>query len=260
MIALCDIISNEKMTEEYEIYCMVIDAPLIAETAKPGQFVHVKCGNLTLRRPVSIASAKNGQIKICYDVRGEGTSWLSGLKSGDTIDMIGPNGKGFDVSDTSKKVLLAGGGIGIYPLYSVAEIYGENAFVVLGFRTKGLITFEKEFIDCKSRLHITTDDGSYGRKGFAIETVKEILENNEIDMVMTCGPKIMMKGIAAEAAKRNIRCQVSMEERMACGIGACLACVCKIKQNENETFANKRVCTDGPVFDIFEGSEVDWEW
>ena len=259
MVALCDIISNEKMTDDYNIYSMIFDAPLIAKIAKPGQFIHVKCDGLTLRRPISIASAKNGQIRICYDVRGEGTAWLSTLKSGDKLDIIGPIGKGFDISDASKKVLLAGGGIGVYPLYSVAEAYGENAFVALGFRTKNIITFEKEFTECGSKLHIATDDGSYGRKGYAIELVKEILDNNKIDMIMTCGPKIMMKGIVAEALKRNIKCQVSMEERMACGIGACLACVCKIKYAEDEKFTNKRVCIDGPVFDISEGSEVDWE-
>jgi len=250
MIAVCDIISNEKMTDEYEIYSMVIDAPLIAKIAKPGQFAHVKCDGLTLRRPLSIASAKDGQIRLCYDVRGEGTEWMASLKSGDKIDINGPIGRGFDISDPSQKVLLAGGGIGVYPLYSVAEIYGENAFVVLGFRTKGLITFEKEFTECGSRLYIATDDGSYGKKGYAVELVKEILDNNKIDKIITCGPKIMMKLVALEAINRNIRCQVSMEERMACGVGACLACVCKINS------ANKRICIDGPVF---EGSEVDWE-
>ena len=290
MLTLCDIISNEKMTDDYDIYSMTINAPLIAKIAKPGQFVHVKCDGFTLRRPISIASAKDGQIRICYDVRGEGTEWMSKLKSGGKIDIIAPIGNGFDCSDTSKKVLLIGGGIGIYPLYSVAEKYGENAIVVLGFRTKNLITFEKEFTDCGSKLYIATDDGSYGRKGYAIETVKEILDNNKIDIVMTCGPKVMMKGIALESQKRNIRCQVSMEERMACGIGACLACVCKVKEPVGTTalgrpqtpagvagtpfqkgafvgdgvldvpFTNKRVCIDGPVFDIFNGSEVDWEW
>ena len=257
MIALCDIIANEKMTEEYKIYSMLIDAPVVAKIAKPGQFVHVKCDNLTLRRPISIASAKNGQIQICYDVRGEGTEWLSSLKSGDKIDILGPIGKGFDISDTSKKVLLAGCGIGVYPLYSVAEKYGENAFVVLGFRTKNIITFEKEYKNCGSDLRIATDDGSYGKKGYAIELVKEILDNNKIDIIMTCGPKVMMKGIALEAAKRNIRCQVSMEERMACGVGACLACVCRVGRGDPDApYTNERVCIDGPVF---EGTEVNWE-
>ena len=262
MIALCDIISNEKMTDDYNIYSMIFDAPRIAKIAKPGQFVHIKCGELTLRRPISIASVQDGKIRICYDVRGEGTTWLSGLKSGDKIDIIGPIGKGFDISDISKKVLLVGGGIGIYPLYSVAEKYRENSITVLGFRTKGLITFEKEFKDCGSQLHIATDDGSYGQKGYAIEIVKEILDNkeNKIDIIMTCGPKIMMRGIALEAQKRGIRCQVSMEERMACGIGACLACTCKIKPADGDDFTNKRVCIDGPVFEIGDGNEVDWEW
>ncbi|MCL2816699.1 MAG: dihydroorotate dehydrogenase electron transfer subunit [Oscillospiraceae bacterium] len=310
IVDLFDIISNEKLTkksEEHEIYSMLIDVPEIAKTAQPGQFVHVKCGNLTLRRPISIASAKNGKIRLCYDVRGEGTAWMSRLKSGEKIDMIGPLGKGFDVSDTSKKVLLVGGGIGIYPLYSVAEVYGENAVTVLGFRTKDIITFEKEFKDCGGGLYIATDDGSYGKKGYATDLAGEILANNKIDIIMTCGPKIMMKGVAEEAVKRSIRCQVSMEERMACGVGACLVCVCRVKgkngseskfelpppcghppltaakaaeggleQNRRlplrggcreatggvlefeDTFTNRRVCADGPVFDIFGGNEVDW--
>ena len=262
MIVLHDIISNKKITDSVEsnMYSMLIDAPEIAEAAKPGQFVHVKCGDLTLRRPISIASAKNGKVNICYDVRGEGTSWLSGLQSGDKIDIMGPVGKGFDVSDTSKKVLLVGGGIGIYPLYSVALEYKENAFVALGFRTKELITFEREFKDCGSELYVSTDDGSYGKKGYVIESVREILDKNKIEIIMTCGPKIMMKGISEEAVKRNIRCQVSLEERMACGIGACLACVCKIKETNEKGFKNKRICADGPVFDIFNESGVDWEW
>ncbi|MCL2095803.1 MAG: dihydroorotate dehydrogenase electron transfer subunit [Oscillospiraceae bacterium] len=263
IVKICDIISNEKISsdkdDERGVYSMLIDAPEIAEIAKPGQFIHVKCDSFTLRRPISIASSKNNKIRICYDIRGGGTKWLSGLKGGDNcdkIDVMGPIGNGFDISDASKKVLLVGGGIGIYPLYSVAEVYGENAAVVLGFRTKERITFEKEFKDCGVDLYIATDDGSYGVKGRAIDLVREFLDknNNNIDIIMTCGPKAMLQGIALEAAKRNIRRQVSLEERMACGIGACLACVCRVDG------VNKRVCVDGPVFDISEGSGVDFEW
>lgn len=252
MVLLCDILSNEKMTEDYNIFSLSLYAPQIAVMAKPGQIVHVKCGNFTLRRPISIASATkiSGVIRLCYDVRGEGTKWLSQQQTGGKIDILGPAGNGFDISDTSKKVLLVGGGIGIYPLYSVAEYYKDNATVVLGFRTKGLVTMENDFKDTGCDLHICTDDGSYRNAGYAIDTVKYILDNKNIDMIMTCGPKAMMKGIAEEAVMRGIRCQVSMEERMACGVGACLACVCKIKGH------NKRVCVDGPVF---EGTEVDWE-
>lgn len=249
MNLLCDVISNEKLMQDYNIYAMTINAPAIAQTAIPGQFIHIKCGDLTLRRPISIACVQNEQIKICYEVRGEGTAWLANLKAGTQIDIMGPIGKGFDVSDLSKKVLLVGGGIGIYPLYSVAQIYGKNAYVALGFKTKGAVNFEQEFKDTGCDLKIATDDGSYGKKGFVTEIVKEILVHNKIDIIMTCGPKIMMRGIYEEAEKRGIRCLVSMEERMACGIGACLVCVCKI----NGT--NERVCIDGPVFD---GNEVDW--
>ncbi|MCL2815861.1 MAG: dihydroorotate dehydrogenase electron transfer subunit [Oscillospiraceae bacterium] len=251
MIAACDIISNEKLTAEYEIYSMTIDAPKAAQEARPGQFLHVKCDGLTLRRPISIAGAKNGRLEICYDVRGKGTAWMAGLRSGDKIDFIGPLGNGFDVFGASRKVLLAGGGAGVFPLRFAAGILGDDAVAVLGFRTKGLVTFEKEFAECKSELHITTDDGSYGKKGFVTDAVKEVLDSREIGLIMTCGPKIMMEAVALEAAGRNIRCQVSLEERMACGVGACLACACRVKNS------NKRVCADGPVF---LGDEVDWNW
>ena len=251
IVAACGIISNEKLTDGYEIYSMAIDAPEIAEAAKPGQFVHVKCEGFTLRRPISIAGAGRGRVRLCYEVRGGGTAWLSGLGSGGKIDVMGPLGNGFDISDTSKKVLLVGGGIGVYPLYPVAEAYGGNAFTALGFRTKGLVTFETEFQSCGGGLYIATDDGSYGQKGHAAGLAEEILDNNKIDIIMACGPKIMLKAVAEQAKKRGVRCQVSMEERMACGVGACLACVCKVNG------LNKRVCADGPVF---EGDGVDFEW
>ena len=243
---ILDILSNEKLTREYDIYDMLIHAPDIAKSAVSGQFIHIKCGDLTLRRPISIASAEGDYVRICYEVRGEGTAWLANRKIGDEIDVIGPIGKGFDVSDTSKKVLLAGGGIGIYPLYSVAQMYGANAYAALGFRNKNIINFADEFKNTGCDLKIITDD-----KGYVTELVKEILDNNKIDIVMTCGPKVMMRGVYEEAQKRGIRCQVSMEERMACGIGACLVCVCKVNG------VNERVCVDGPVF---EGNGVDWQW
>lgn len=251
MILAGDIISNKKLTAGYAIYSMKIYAPKIAKEAKPGQFLHIKCDGLTLRRPVSIAGAENGQIELCYEVRGRGTAWMAKLSGGDKIDLIGPLGNGFDISDASKKVMLAGGGVGVFPLCFAAGVFGENAVAVLGFKTKGLVTCEKEFAKHKSEVYIATDDGSYGKKGFVTEAVKEVLDSRETELILTCGPKIMMEAVASEAAKRNIRCQVSMEERMACGVGACLACVCRVKGT------SKRVCADGPVF---EGGEVDWEW
>ena len=240
------IISNEIIAPN--TYAMVIDAPGIAQSARPGQFIHVKCGGLTLRRPISIASTqnKNGQIQICYEVRGEGTAWLANLEAGDKIDIIGALGKGFDVSDLDRKVLLVGGGIGIYPLYSAARVYGANAYAALGFRDKDRINFEREFYETGCGLKVTTDE-----EALATELALEILSSNKIDLIMTCGPKGMMRAMCDIAEKHGIRCQVSLEERMACGIGACLVCVCRIGG------VNERVCADGPVFD---GSGVDWGW
>ena len=248
-IMICDVVSNESIA--HNIYAMLIDAPDAAQAMTPGQFIHVKCGDLTLRRPISIAGAQNGQVKICYEVRGEGTAWLANLKAGDKLDIMGALGKGFDLSDINKNILLAGGGVGIYPLYPVAQVYGAKAHAALGFRNKSVINFEREFENTGCNLKIATDDGSYGRSGFVTELAKEILDNNKIDLIMTCGPKGMMRAVYDEAEKRGIRCQVSLEERMACGIGACLVCVCRISG------ANALVCTDGPVF---EGNAVDWDW
>jgi dihydroorotate dehydrogenase electron transfer subunit len=251
MAELCDVISNEKTTAEYEVYSMAIEAKKIANAAKPGQFVHVKCDGFTLRRPIGIASAKNGRITICYDVKGEGTAWMSKLRKGAKIDVMGPLGNGFDISGDSKKTLLIGGGMGVFPLYFATEKLGENAVAALGFRTAGLVCFEKQFAERCGELHIATDDGTYGKKGLVTDLAKKILDSRKIELVMACGPKPMMKAVAIEAAKRNIRCQVSLEERMACGVGACLGCACKIKGE------SKTVCADGPVF---EGEDVDWEW
>ena len=246
MILLCDVVSNEQLAQG--LYAMLLDAQLAVQ---PGQFIHVKCGELTLRRPISVASVSAEGLRICYEVRGEGTAWLAGLKAGDKLDIMGAIGNGFDVSDLGRRVLLVGGGIGIYPLYMPAQAYGANAYAALGFRDKSAVNFEREFRDTGCDLRISTDDGSYGHSGLVTELAREILENSKIDIVMACGPRAMMRAVYELAAARGVRCQVSLEERMACGVGACLVCVCKVNGQ------NRRVCVDGPVF---EGSEVDWGW
>jgi len=237
---------------------MVIDAPDVAKSAQPGQFVHVKCNGFTLRRPISIADAQSesGKLTICYEVRGGGTAWLAKLKAGDAIDIIGPLGKGFDLSELPKdcEILLAGGGIGIYPLYSVAKAFGGRVHAALGFRNGNMVNFEREFRNTGCNVSIATDDGSYGTKGFVTDIARGILDGDKtgkIGLVVTCGPKAMMRGVYEIAKSHGIRCQVSLEERMACGVGACLVCVCRANG------AYERVCMNGPVF---EGSEVDWEW
>jgi len=258
MTMMCRVVSNDAIASAGNIYGMMIHAPEIAQSAQAGQFLHIKCGDaLTLRRPISIANmhAGLGMVTICYEVRGEGTAWLAERKPGDKIDVLGPLGRGFDLSgaNSGEKVLLVGGGIGIYPLYLVAAAYGERAHAALGFKSKSAVNYVDRLEDLGSAVQIATDDGSFGHKGFVTEVAREILDNGRggFDMVMTCGPKAMMRGVYELAAAHGIRCQVSLEERMACGIGACLVCVCRADGE------NKRVCVDGPVF---EGSEVDWDW
>jgi dihydroorotate dehydrogenase electron transfer subunit len=172
---------------------------------------------------------------------------MSRLGEGDTVDLMGPAGNGFDL-DIDGRILLIGGGIGIYPLYSVAARYGKRADVVLGFRTGSLVNFEGAFAAAGAKTHVCTDNGSAGTQGYAIEKARELLDANVYDAVMCCGPAVMMRGVAEEAAGRGIRCQVSLEERMACAVGACLACVCDVKNADGST-GRKRVCADGPVFE-----------
>ena len=253
MIETGEIKSTEKLTGAHEIYKFTVFSPEIARSAAPGQFLMVKCEGFTLRRPISICSISGDNLIICFEVRGEGTKYLAGLKTGDTMDILGPLGKGFDISNQNLNVLLAGGGIGIYPLYAVAEAYKEKASAVLGFRSKSLMNMTADFADCGADVRIATDDGSFGHKGYVIDLVREVLDSKQIDIIMTCGPKIMMRGIAEEAQKRGIRCLVSMEERMACGVGACLACVCRSSEKDEHSQVNKkRVCLDGPVFESTE--------
>ena len=260
MNIICKVISNEKLTKAHEVYAMTLDAPDVVKSAQCGQFIHVKCEGFTLRRPISIADtqAESGQLKICYEVRGNGTAWLAGRKVGDIVDIIGPLGRGFDLSEMPNggEILLAGGGIGIYPLYSVAKAFGKRAHAALGFRNGSVVNFEQEFRDTGCNVSIATDDGSYGQKGFVTDIVREILDNDandksqKIKLIMTCGPKAMMRRVYEIAKERGIACQVSLEERMACGVGACLVCVCRINGGY------ERVCVYGPVVD---GNEVDWE-
>lgn len=240
----------ERICEGARIYSLTAKLPQCAGQARPGHILQISCGDdTTLRRPISICDTAGDTVRICFDVRGKGTEWLSARKAGDMIDAMGLYGNTFDIEDTSKRALVVGGGIGIYPLHFLAKRYGGNVTAVLGFRNKSLVTMENEFRASCGRLEITTDDGSYGTKGYAIDTVRRILDEGNIDIIYTCGPTVMMRGIVEEAIERGIRCQVSLEERMGCGVGACLACACSVGGKI------KRVCMDGPVF---EGKDVNF--
>lgn len=168
----------------------------------------------------------------------------------DRIDLIGPLGKGFTLLEPSKKAAVIGGGIGTPPMLELARHYGRNAVAVIGFRSAGAVILREDFEACGAQTVICTDDGTMGRHGFVTAALEELLTAETPDIIYACGPHPMLKGVAALADSRGIRCEVSLEERMGCGVGACLVCACKTVKNSKEYFAH--VCKDGPVFDAKE--------
>jgi 2-polyprenylphenol hydroxylase and related flavodoxin oxidoreductases len=260
VVEIGKIIKNEKLSET--LFDLHFYAPKVAKEALPGQILQVKCGDkVTLRRPISIcdADAKTGILRICFDVRGEGTKYLSERKAGDEIDVLGPLGKGYEIQKLGDRVLLAGGGIGTFPLFFTANQLKEKGIlpdVVLAFRSAELVNMKEEFEFLGCRVFISTDDGSQGFCGYACNLVETLLQENIYSSVCLCGPLPMMKTTAPLAIAHGIPCYASLEERMGCGVGACLACVCSIKDESENGFHHERVCADGPVFDA---KTVKWE-
>lgn len=225
----------------------------MARAASCGQFVHLKCGEeRLLRRPISICDRQEGFLRVVFEVRGEGTAWLAGRKAGDRLNVLGPLGRGFDVS--GKKLLVVGGGIGVPPMLGCAKAAagrGSEVYAALGFRDMGHQMLTAEFSRACAGMEVISDDGSTGRQGFVTGLVAEYLALGGFDTVLACGPKPMLRAVAGEAEKRGVECQVSLEERMGCGVGACLVCACKTADGHMA-----HVCKDGPVF---RAEEVDWD-
>lgn len=246
---------NEKILPGAQLYDLRVILPEAAEHALPGQFIHISCGPaLTLRRPLSICESDGRTLRVCYDVRGKGTAYLSSLEPGDTVDLLPPTGHGFGIRQIGR-ALLVGGGIGIYPLLWCAKLYGGRCDAALGFRSRELINLEGEFaVHCAS-VTVITDD-----MGFVTAPAEEALENARARgegyaVIHSCGPKPMLRGVAKLAEKYGVDCEVSLEERMACGVGACMGCVCRIRDGSGG-WTHMRVCADGPVFDA---RDVIWE-
>ena len=235
-----EIKSNVQVAEN--IFRLEILSQELSEIAKAGQFVQVKISDeFTLRRPLGIASAKNGVVKIFYRLVGRGTKFLSTKKSGEHLNILGALGNGFN-TNVAGKILLVGGGMGIAPLLSVAEKI-PAVDILMGGKTATEINFWiKEFKSEVGKIHITTDDGSRGSKGFVTTLLPEVLEYENYAAIYTCGPEIMMRGVAQIAVENNLPCYVSFERRMACGLGACLSC------SIDTSNGRKKVCKDGPVF------------
>ena len=250
---ICRAASNTRLGEG--LYQLVLDAPQIAAAAQCGQFVHIACGegNL-LRRPISICEAGEGRLRIVFQVKGSGTEWLADRKEGDTLDVLGPLGHGFDTAALGARPVFLGGGIGVPPMLQAAKCAkaaGAAPRAVLGFRNRGAVILEEDF-RAVCETFVTTDDGSYARHGFVTDVLQELVA--DATGVAACGPKPMLKAIAAIAKQAGLPCQVSMEERMGCGIGACLVCACALKAENGETRYG-HVCKDGPVFNA---EEVGW--
>lgn len=243
------VLENRQLTED--IYTLKINVDDAVYNALMGQFIHIKCSDSNdplLRRPISLLDVNipDKTFDIVYQVKGIGTKYLANKKVGDTLDIIGPIGNSFDVSDNNKHIAVIGGGIGIFPLYYLLKNIKSNKDAFLGFRNKNNIVMEKDFHQVASNLYISTDDGSYGYNGIITDKFQECLKNKKYDMIYACGPVAMLNSVVEVAKLNNIKCQVSLEQRMGCGIGACLVCACKTKKDDD--WAYKHVCKDGPVF------------
>ena len=231
---------------------LLIKAPKTAASAAPGQFISVYCADKSrlLPRPISICDADKytGALRLVYRVGGAGTEEFSKLGPGETIRIQGPLGNGFPLDADIQSVLIVGGGIGIPPLLYLAKNLNMKKTLVMGYPS---ITYLDEELAQYGDLYIATEDGSRGTKGNVINAMEE--NGLPADAIMACGPLPMLKALKQYGEAHSMSVIISMEERMACGIGACLACVCK--STEKDPYLNiskKRVCLEGPVFDARE--------
>lgn len=249
------LISKEKIANY--IFKFSVLSEQMAKKAIPGQFLEIKVSETLdpfLRRPISIYNVdkEKGILEFIFMVKGRGTELLAQKEPGDLIDIIGLlGGKGFEVKDY-KNIAVIGGGIGIFPLHEFAKVAKETAKVnmYIGFRNKDFVILEKEFTDVSDEFTLTTDDGSYGKSGFAINYLKDDCKNKNIDAIYACGPLPMLKAVQEFAIENNIPCQISLEEKMSCGIGTCMGCAVKLAGQDKYA----RVCKEGP---IFEANEVE---
>ncbi|WP_075721017.1 dihydroorotate dehydrogenase electron transfer subunit [Roseburia sp. 499] len=238
------IIRQEEIS--YGIYSMWLKTEQIAGKAKPGQFISLYChdGSRMLPRPISICEIdkKDNALRIVYRVAGKGTEEFSNLSTGDIIEIVGPLGNGFPLKE--KKAFLIGGGIGIPPMVELAKQLNCEKQMVLGYRDT---LFLQEEFKGLGDMYVATEDGSYGTEGNVLDAIRE--NGLDAEIIYACGPTPMLKAIKEYAMENGIECWLSLEEKMACGIGACLACVCKSKEKDSHSHVNnKRVCKEGPVF------------
>ncbi|MBU1026825.1 MAG: dihydroorotate dehydrogenase electron transfer subunit [Candidatus Margulisbacteria bacterium] len=256
----CRVLDHKEVAPKH--YKLTLFSSYISSRAEPGQFVNVRCSqeyDPLLRRPFSIHRVSKDYFELLYEVVGKGTEQLSKQTIGSEIDVLGPLGSGFKIDGKKQIAILAGGGMGVAPLLLLAETLKDKVkaiYVLIGCNCKSRLLCEQDFKNVTDQVLVSTDDGSYGKKGFVSDTLLEVLNdtigarNLSQSIIYACGPKPMLKAIADISFQKKIDCQVSMEERMACGIGTCLGCVVKTKDGY------KKVCDDGPVFD---SKEIIWQ-
>ena len=243
------VVSQEEIGKD--IFSLWLQTDQMAQYARPGQFLSLYTGNAgkLLPRPISICEIdkETSRIRLVYRVTGKntGTEAFSKMQPEDKIEALGPLGNGFPLEEAEgKKVFLIGGGIGIPPILETAKQLNAQKTAVLGYRDE--LFLNEEFAKYAD-VYVATEDGSSGTKGNVLNVIQE--KTLEADVIFACGPTPMLRALKEYAAANHITCWISMEERMACGIGACLACVCKSKDiDAHSQVHNKRVCKDGPVF------------
>lgn len=247
------IIFHKRLSGNY--WFLEFESGLIAKNASPGQFVNIKVSDTfepLLRRPISIHGVEASKVKLVYEALGQGTRALSCRKPGEVLDIIGPLGKGFSYKQPTKagpiKNILIAGGMGIAPLFFLAQkIKITKPLILIGAKNKNQLLGEAAFKKLGAQVQVATDNGSKGFEGKVTDLLERILEENRKteklkNLIYACGPRPMLKVIAQIALKNKINAQLSLEEHLACGIGACLGCVVATKSGY------RRVCKDGPVF------------
>lgn len=240
-------------------FLMGVFCPYIAQNAKPGQFILVRISESydpLLSRPLAVYRSKGEIFEILFKIVGKGTNMLAGKNVGEFIGIVGPLGRCFPIDDDFQSALFVSGGMGIAALMSLAEALKErHIFALLGVSNSSKILGDKDLVSLGAQVFISTDDGSAGFKGKVSELLNEFLLKGQISPVnckiFACGPVPMLKAVYEISSKYNIPTIVSLEERMACGVGACMGCVCQVTSPKGEV-AYKTVCADGPVFDARE--------
>lgn len=249
-----EVLANERVAEGVGL--IVLRAPRIAASVEPGQFVHLRIdagADFILRRPFSVHRTHGDAIEILYQVLGRGTRALALRGAGETMDAIGPLGSGWRIPETAAHALLVAGGLGAAPLAMLAERLAERGVAVTvaqGAPTADRLVARDVFESVARRVAYATDDGSSGVRGFVTAVSERQLAQDRPDVVYVCGPEVMARAVASQAAAADVPCQVSLERLMACGVGACLSCVVTTRSGL------KRACVDGPVFDA---EEVCWD-